>query len=84
MESVRLSLSISLAILPSDALSSSISNECSSLATVHTAWNTIPQSMLLLLQWYNYSEYITSTVGIDVVMEGCGHNDKLITRQIGY
>ena len=25
---------------------------------------------------------ITSTVGIDVIMEGCGHNDTLITRQM--
>ena len=56
MEPVRLSLSISLAILPSDALSSSISNGCSSLATVRTAWNTIPQLMLSLLKWYNYTE----------------------------
>ena len=57
MELVRLSLSISLAILPSDALSSRISNGCSSLATFRTVWNTIPQSMLLLLQWCNYTEY---------------------------
>ena len=27
---------------------------------------------------------ITRTVSIDVIMEECGHNDMLITRQIGY
>ena len=82
MEPVRLSLSISLAILPSDAVSLKDAHHWLPFALHgiqnHNQCCCYYNGIIIL----NTMHSITSTVGIAVIMKGSGHNDTLRLRVV--